>query len=227
MRTVAPIARRLAELVRRRNAEIGWDAILKASLGIIFTLVTFTVFFWFSWFAGFLLGVYLGLQAWQFATIFTGLFFIAATWSAWLRIDPLTDLQPLSDDEQMVTLIGAAVGLSTFSPRHASAGFAFVLIGGPAGVIEAYGIWAHRLRADSRLIDEAARLLQSCDPVLPVNEVRNLAAAFLLRRLALIKVVPHEDSHALTLTEKGNKVISRGTSKVKRTPEDKPGQGDR
>ncbi|MSQ93984.1 MAG: hypothetical protein EXR98_05440 [Gemmataceae bacterium] len=201
----------LAEMVRRRNRELAFDAILKAGLGVVFSFFTFGFVFWFAWFVGFFFGRQMNLVPWQFAGMFTGVFFVAATWSAWRRIDPLAGLALLSDREWFLTMLSqAAGGLGYFSPRHASAGFAVVLIGGPAGVMEAIGIWAHRIRADAGLIDDAARLLDRCESVVPIGQVRNLTAAFLLHRLALVKLVPHGDQSALTLTDKGLAVVSNG-----------------
>jgi len=117
----------------------------------------------------------------------------------------------------MLTAISqTAGGLGYFSPRHASAGFAVVLIGGPAGTIEAFGIWAHRLRADAALIEAGAQLLASCEAVLPIEEIRNVPAAFLLKRLALIRVAPLGPSHGVEATDKGSTVLGKGKTKKKR-----------
>lgn len=210
-------ADRLSRMVHRRNRELAFDAALKALLGIGFSLVTFGVLFWMGWFVGFFMARHLNLHAWQFGAIVTGLFFVVATWSAWRRVDPLAGLAPLSDRQLLLTMISQVSGeFLYFSPRHATAGAAIVLLGGPAGVFEALGTWAHRIRADSTLIEEAARLLALCQAELPAKEVREPAAAFLLRRLALIKVVPHGDSAALTLTDKGFAVLSKGKTRRER-----------
>jgi ELWxxDGT repeat protein len=65
------------------------------------------------------------------------------------------------------------------------------------------GIWAYRMRAEGPLVDEAARLLTLCEAACAPERIREPAAALMLRRLALIKVVPSGDSVVLTLTEKG------------------------
>ncbi len=107
----------------------------------------------------------------------------------------------------MLTVIGPAVGLHFFSPRHASAGLAVVLIGGPATVLEGIGIWASRICADELLIERAANLLAGCKEICPVEEIEHLEAAVLLKQLALIKVIPGPESSALTVTEKGEGVL--------------------
>jgi hypothetical protein len=204
MGEVAPIAERISRLVERRNRELASDAALKAGLGVAFSLLTFGVFFWFSWVIGFMVSALLSLYAWQFAAILTGLFFVVTVWSAWRRVDPLAELTPMTDEEWMLTMLSQATGAFLyFSPRHATAGAALILLGGPVAVFESLGIWAHRLPADPSLIEEAAKLLVRCDKELSAEEVRVPAAAFLLRRLALIKVVPHGESAALALTDKG------------------------
>jgi hypothetical protein len=221
MNSSPQVADRLRDLIRCRNRELAFDALLKTGLGVGFSCVTFGMLFWFGWVLGFFFGRHLNLHPWQFGAIFSGLFLGVATWSAWRRIDPLADLAPVSDREWFLTMLSqAAGGLGYFSPRHASAGFAIILIGGPAAIIEALGIWAHRIRADAVLIEESARTLVGCEPKLPINQVHNLAAVFLLYRLALIKVVPDGDSRVLTLTAKGIPVLSkRKAGKAKRNGE--------
>ncbi len=200
---------RVDDMVRRRNRELAFDAALKVSLGIVFTIVTYGVLFWMGWFVGFFVAGYLKLHPWQFGAILAGLFFVVATWSAWRRVDPMAGLKPLSDRQLLLTLISqASPGLLYFSPRHATAGAAMILLGGPANVIEAFGIWAHRIRMGGSLLEDASRLLASCETEFPAGQVRELTAALLLRRLSLVKVVASGDSAALALTDKGFAVLS-------------------
>jgi hypothetical protein len=210
-------------VVRRHNREVGSDAALKASLGIVFSLITYGFLFWFGWVVGFFMAGSLNLHPWQFAAIFAGIFLIVATWSAWVRVNPLAGLEPLSDQQRLLTLISlASPNIVYFSPRHATAGAAVVLLGGPAAVIEAIGIWAHRIRTKGALMEDAACLLGSCQTAFPVEQIRHPAAALVLRRLHLIKVVPHGNSAALALTDKGFAVLSGGKAKkgkpARRTP---------
>jgi hypothetical protein len=205
---------RVSELVRRRNRELAFDAALKAGLGIVFSVLTFGTLFWFGWVVGFFVGHSLGTYPWQLGSLVAGVFFVVATWSAWRHVDPLAGLEPLTDGQMLLTLIGQATGAFTyFSPRHATAGAALMLLGGPANVIEAFGIWAHRHRADAELIEQAARLLVLCREELPVDEVRIPAAAFLLRRLALIKVLPRGDSAVIAPTDKGLAMLPKQKSR--------------
>ena len=214
MNSAQQIADCITQMVQSRNRTLIFDATLKASLGIAFSTLTFGFIFWIGWMAGFCFFSWINLEPWQFAALVTGIFLGVAIWSAWVRVNPLADLAPLSDRDLFLTLVSqAAGGLGYFSPRHASAGFAVILIGGPAGVFEALGIWAHRIRADAPLIEQASKILALCEAKLPAEKVRVPAAALLLRRLALIKVVPNDDSVALMLTEHGFAVLSGGKGK--------------
>lgn len=198
------IADRLGRLLRQRNRELAADAAAKALLGALFSLLVFGFVFWISWLAGIFVGGALGLRAWQLGLLVTGVFFVVALWSAWRHVDPLADLERLSDRDMLLTLISQATpGIVYFSPRHALAGFAVVLLGGPANLVEALGIWAHRIRADEAMVDEAARCLALCEAGCPPERIREPAAALLLRRLALIKIVSSGPSVTLTLTDKG------------------------
>jgi hypothetical protein len=202
---------RLHDLVRLCNRELAADATLKALTGVLFSCVTFGLVYWAGWFFGFFIARYLNLSAWQFGVVLAGLFLVVATWSAWRRVDPMAGLQRLSDRQLLLTLLSpASPGIAYFSPRHASAGVALILIGGPANVIQAYGIWAHRIRVEGSIIDDAVRVLAACQSGLPAEQVREPTAALLLRRLALIKIVPSGESAALALTDKGFAVLSGG-----------------
>jgi hypothetical protein len=203
------IASRLREIVRRYNRELALDALLKALLGIAFSFLVFGLLFWGGWFVGIFFARSLNLHAWQFGAFLSGLFLVTALWSAWQRVDPLAGLQRLSEKQLLLTLISQdSSQLLYFSPRHATAGVAILLIGGPANLFQAFGIWTSRLRADESLLEESARLLAACDPQCAAEQVRKPTAALLLRRLALIKVVPGGDSPAFALTEKGSTVVS-------------------
>lgn len=207
MASEAKIAERLSDLVRQTNRKFASDALLCLVLGIIFSLLTFGLVFWIGWYAAIFSVRNIGIPSWQVGIIFAGLFFIVAVWSAWRRVNPLADLQPLSEKQQMHRLVSMAVGLTYFSPRHVLAGAAMVLIGGPANVFQALGIWMHRLRHDDPIISEATSLLMSSEPLCPIEEIREIESAVLLKRLALIKIIPNGESHALTLTEKGRKIL--------------------
>jgi hypothetical protein len=210
MSNTAQIADRLQDMVRRYNRELALEALLKTILGVGFSFVVFGALFWFGWVIGFFIARSMHLEAWQFAALLSGLFLVVAAWSAWQRVDPLAGLEGFSDEQLMLTLIShASPGILYFSPRHATAGAALLLIGGPANLFEGLGVWRWRFRVDGSLIEEASRLLATCKADYPVEEVENPAAALLLRRLALIKVSPSGGSSILSLTDKGFAILSR------------------
>jgi len=72
-----------------------------------------------------------------------------------------------------------------------------------------------------KLPPEAACLLAACEAACPIEPIREPAAAFLLRRLALIKVVPGRNSQAFALTEKGVAVLGRTRMQSRRTHGDR------
>jgi hypothetical protein len=216
MRTTAQIASRLQEMVRGYNNQLARDALLKAALGIAFSFLVFGVVFWTAWVVGFAVAGYLHLSAWQFATLLTGLFIAVSAWSAWYRVDPLAALPRLAEPHMLVRTLALAAGVPVVSSRHALAGSALFLIGGPANLFQALRFWAARIRADAALIEEASRLLTRCDPQSPALPSRDAAAALLLLRLTLVKVVPSGDAAALALTDKGFALVSTKAGKGER-----------
>jgi hypothetical protein len=221
MNSSTELTQRLGDIIRRRNRALAGQAALKAGLGIAFSLITFGFLFWGGWFVGFVCGHYLGPAAWQFGLLFSGLFLAVATWSAWRQVNPMAGLGRLSDAQLLLTLLSPMLPApGYFSPRHASAAFALALIGGPANLFQAFSTWAHRFRVDDLLLENAASILTAADTQLPLEQLRDLAAAVLLRDLALIKMVPCGDSEALTLTDKGRAVLSRGKGKRARQAPD-------
>jgi hypothetical protein len=208
MKDIAPVVVRLQEEIRAHNRELATEAITKAVLGVLFTLLTFAFVFWIAWFFGVLMAGLLNLEAWRFGAVVTGVFLVVSIGSAWRRVDPLAGLEPLSEKQLFLTFAAPALpGGIYFSPRHATAGAALVLLGGPANLFQALGVWAHRIRAEDSLVEDAARLLAASRPRFPTDQVRKPAAALLLRQLALIKIVPGEGAPAFALTAKGSAVL--------------------
>lgn len=215
MSASSKLVERINDLVRARNRELATDAALNGAFGVGFCAITFGMLYGFGWVLGFMFARSVDLEAWQFGLLVSGLFFSVAVWSAWRRVDPLEGLRPLSDQQRLLLLASQALGGPGFSPRHASAGLAVVLIGGPASLFSAVGIWAHRVRADEAAIKAAAQLLDACQVSQPIDSIRNAEAALLLKRLALIKVLPNESSHVVTATQKGMGLVSKAGKKGK------------
>lgn len=78
------------------------------------------------------------------------------------------------------------------------------------GKRKSIGLWAHRFRADDATIDDAADLLDGCQGKMPIENVRKPKAAIVLKSLGFVKIVAHENSSALALTEKGRGVLAEG-----------------
>ena len=117
----------------------------------------------------------------------------------------------------MELLVANAAGLGGFSPAtRRRPAFATVLIGGPLSLIQALAAWNSRLAASSGTIRSAAKLLDASRKNLPIEKARDVDAAVLLRRLALIKFIPLGLSHQIVLTEKAEKLLraaDKSTSK--------------
>jgi hypothetical protein len=207
MKSSPQIAVAVEDLVRRYNREVTLDACMKAGLGLLFSLLTFGFVFWGGWLAAFCFARSLGIAEWHIALLVTGLFFIVAAWSAWQRVDPLANVPRLTQQQWMLMIAGQAVGVHYFSPRHALAGSAVVLLGGPANLFQALGIWQWRLNVDASLVEEASHLLVKCRESVSARHLRNPAAAMLLKRLRLIKLTQDAEGPAFTATDKGRKLL--------------------
>ncbi len=221
MNNTQQIASRLHDLVRRHNRELVLEALVKALLGIVFSFFTFGFLFGVGWVVGWGVAGSFNLRPWHFGAFLAGVFFVVAAWSAWRQVDPLAGLPRLTDQQWLLTQLSlASPGLLYFSPRHALGGSGVLLLAGPSSVFQALGLWAYRLRTDRSLIEEAGRLLMACSATCPLAEIGTPAAALLLRRLALIKVVPQGNSTAFTVTEKGSKILSRAKVRKSRRATD-------
>lgn len=207
MKTEPKIAVSLQDLVRRYNREVTLDACMKAGLGLLFCLLTFGFVFWGAWLAAFCFARSFYLAEWQIALLVAGLFFIVAAASAWQRVDPLANVPRLTEQQWMLMIAGQALGVHYFSPRHALAGFAVVLLGGPANLFQALGIWQWRLRVDASLIQDASRLLVKCREDVSAKQLRDLRAAMLLKRLQLIKLTQDAAGPAVTATDTGRRLL--------------------
>jgi hypothetical protein len=195
-------------MVSRYDSDLLAKGAIKAVLGVVFSIMAFGLIFWCGWFFGFWLAASLGLESWQLGLLCSGLFLVVAIWSAWRRVNPLAGVPRMTDQQWLLTQLHLQIGgIGYFSPWHASAGFAVVLIGGPASVLDAIGLWNAQMRADGPMIDAMAGVLEECADTPPIRKVGSLQAALLLKRLALIKIVPLGDSEAFALTEKGERVL--------------------
>lgn len=212
MSTTAKMTRKMEELARERNRDVVGDVVSKVVLGLLLTLFTFGFIFVFAAVLLSPLGRMAGWSAWHVGLAMAGLFLLVAAWSAWRNVDPLREAGPISESDEAQFLVGAAIGLPMFRPRHTVAGFAMVLIGGPASIFEGLGLWASRLPLDAAIIAEAARILPACEERCPLATIRHTRAAELLYRLGLVKMA--EGGGALTCTDRGYKLLKGKNAKA-------------
>jgi hypothetical protein len=224
MKKTLHIADRVQSVLDQRNRELVSDAILKIALGITLTLPVFGILFGAVYWLGWFVGVWIALDRRGsgamsdsellfiaiLAAFVTGVVFTLAVWSAWRRVCPLAVNQPFTNRQIIRTIINkASNGPFDLRPHHATSAGAFVFIGGPSSFFEGVGSWFQQLRADRALIEDAAKLLGACKETVSVKQVTP-AAALLLKRLALIKVVLSVDSPALALTQRGFDIVDGG-----------------
>ena len=88
--------------------------------------------------------------------------------------------------------------------RASLAGYASLLIGGPANLLDAWALWRSRIRADDALLDGAGKLLKDAVQGVPADQVNNPSAVALLARMGLIKAtIAQNDQLILQATAKG------------------------
>lgn len=204
MRKPSQIADRIHDMVNRHNRELVMEALVRIPLGAALSCFVFGLIFCVGWF----------FFSSQMGLIAAGIFLVVATWSAWVRVNPLEGLRPVSDSEMLAILVShVALGTPLVSPRHTLAGAALFLIGGPASVLEGLRAWGWRISANDSLVEDAATFLADCRTDFPIENVREPAAPLMLKRLTLIKIIPNGDSSALALTEKGFRLVSGSKSR--------------
>lgn len=204
------ISDRIRRRVRTRNREFLIEAAIEAALGVVFSLMTFGLLFLIALYVLFRTGAPFGLTRWQFALILSAIAFVVCLISAWRRENPFEGLKPMTDAQMLMTLISQAAPGYVNVNRHAVAGMAMLLLGGPANLVSALGTWCHRLPSDRQILDQAAEVLSACNPELDLESLDRLRAALLLRRLGLI--IPRGDSTIIMITDKGRAV--RGKERV-------------
>lgn len=171
--------------VREYNADLatkGWVAIAMGVLTslLIYVFILMICFFFFclsstSW--------------WVVGTVLFGIFFGVSWWSCTRGIDPLEGVTPADEDDLgAIKLATLATGIP-ISPRHTVAGFAGLIMHGPASIIEGRGMLASMLPADDATIQGAAAVLARLidDQTIAVDAIKPPMLAFLLVRTGLAK----------------------------------------
>lgn len=198
----------IQQAVAARNRELAIEAVIEAALGVLFCALVFGGVYVIAWFALMFMISFDASRASQYALGLTAIYATVATFSAWRRVDPLANVRRLSDVEESLMMMGPMLPYGIgMQPRHATAGAAVVLIGGPANLLEAWATWRHRLPSSGRVIESAAEVLQQAAHEVQVQQVADPLAAQVLHRLGLIKVTGEREKR-LGLTEKGRGVLA-------------------
>ncbi len=204
-RWMITISNSLKRLVSTHNRAVIGEALVTFGLGVVLCVVVFGAVFWLTW-----LAFTVWLRPWRIgsavttAMIVTGLFGAVSVFSAVRRHEPMADIQGMDPTLHQLQLnLGYVLGVPIVN-RQSLAGFAALLIGGPANLLEAWSIWRSRIGADAACIRDAAQLLDQCRRGVSPAHIQNRRSAALLFRLGLIKAVPSEkEKVVLQCTAKG------------------------
>ena len=204
------LANRIQKRAEKRNKELTIQAAVVTLMGVLWSLLVFGGIYALTWMVSFLT-MPLRFSHSLAALIVMLIFLTVAICSAWKRVDLFAGLAPLTNIQVALTIVSPVMGNFYYSsPRHTTAGFAFVLLAGPLNLLEAIGLWNHRLLFDDTICQEAAELLQRCQKEISAKKIDcQPAAVVLLKRLALIKSIDHNGSTVVTATEKGDHLLKR------------------
>ncbi|MCX5690105.1 MAG: hypothetical protein NTV94_10055 [Planctomycetota bacterium] len=130
-------------------------------------------------------------------------------------VEPEVDAGPITAADLAIAQWTRAIGGVRVSPRHATAGFARIIMHGPALLIESASLFRSLVRADQPACEAAADLLRTLatTPYQTMAKVSAPDAAILLCRIGLAKITqPSKDQQpALTLTAKGRTLSETGS----------------
>lgn len=130
-------------------------------------------------------------------------------------VDPELDAGPITASDLTIAQWMRAVGGIHVIPRHTIAGFAGLIMHGPALLIESTALFRSLVRADQSACDAAADLLRTlaATPYVTMAKLSPPDAAILLCRIGLAKITqPSKDQQpALTLTAKGRTLFETGS----------------
>jgi hypothetical protein len=130
-------------------------------------------------------------------------------------VDPELDAGPITASDLTIAQWMRAIGGVHVIPRHTIAGFAGLIMHGPALLIEAAALFRSLVRTDQPVCDAAADLLRSLatSPYLTMAKLSPPDAAILLCRIGLAKITqPSKDQQpALTLTARGRTLLETGS----------------
>lgn len=134
--------------------------------------------------------LYRGPWLWVALGLF-GVFMLASLWSVRRGYEPEVDVGPLSNSDLGLAAIAFASTGFIGSPRHTIAGFAGILMHGPACLLESLSLRRAMLPAGGQIVSEAARMLERMPGdggLTPRPEDGNVAAALVLVKLRLLRL---------------------------------------
>lgn len=203
---------KLRTLIATENRKIAGEALLTAALGLGISLVVYGGVFWLSWIAFFfwLRGLRIGSETTS-ALLVTAVFALGGIVAAWRRHDPMDSVRGMDPDMHDLQMgLGYALGVPVVN-RQSIAGFASLLIGGPANVLEAFALWRKRLPADAMTAADAVQLLEQSRHNLTLNATHDRKQIVLLHRLGLVKTAAQSGRITLALTMKGAEFLNGST----------------
>lgn len=204
------VADRIQRLVRARNAELAFEAMVEVGLGVLFILLVYGfIYFWMYLICGFFTRAFLRFTPWP--ALATGAFLLVAFWSAWRKVDPLAGKEPLSVGELAALDAGIRLHSVPAVSRLSLPAAGNLLIAGPRNVLDGFATWRHRIRAGRGVIDDAALVLQAAPNGVDVTYLPDARPAVLLHRLALIKTMRARGAEVrITTTAKGDDLLADG-----------------
>lgn len=180
----------VAEALRDHNTDLATRAYVAIAMGVLTSLLVYVFilvicFFFFC----------LSAAPWYLVGTVIFAVFYAVAWRACKRgVDPIDGIAPVDEDDfGAIKLATLATGFP-LSPRHTVAGFAGIIMHGPASIIEGRDLLTTRLPDDEAAITAAANLLVTLldDPVnpkgRPIDQVQDKNAALALARIGLAKL---------------------------------------
>jgi hypothetical protein len=195
--------------VREYNADFRTRAWVAVGMGVLTSLLVYAFILMVCFF-------FFCLSSTPWYLVGTGvfiLFFGLSWWSCLRGADPIGSVTPPDEDDLgAIKLATAATGIP-FSPRHAAAGFAGVIMHGPASIIDGREMLRSQLPESPEVVGAAAKafgdLLEG--QTMPVASVKP-AAALVLLRTGLAKPAGRGRGavvEALVVSVKGREAVGR------------------
>lgn len=201
---------KLNALVAEQNRKIITEAIITLLVGIATCVIVYGMAFWIVWLAIIFFGGSYRQHAILIAAIIVVVFVIFSIWYASRGFDPIRDVDidlSVKRHHGADLIVGLALGIPILR-RESLAGFASLLIGGPANLLDAWSLWQGRLHADANTISQAQEVFASARQGIAVEQISNPYNIVLLHRLGLVKAISHGNGRIeLQTTAKGTDLL--------------------